>query len=175
MPIVCFKVLLLVDAYPKIAQCQVSKYHIYTHVLGIFNYQKENLYLCTKLPDIAEMRGNNSWENTNGYFPKQNGNEQTVIQITTNLIKMNLVSYTRRSVGQLKLIAFWQKQRDSITTRFRNINSIVTKDRCSLPMDTTVELDLHKVSLQATVSHHTPSSYSGHYFTSAVEKKTFLL
>ena len=33
-------------------------------------------------------------------------------------------------------------------------------------MDMTVVLDLHKFSLQATVDHHGPSMYSGHYTAS---------
>ena len=33
-------------------------------------------------------------------------------------------------------------------------------------MDMTVELGLHKFSLQATIDHHGPSMYSGHYTTS---------
>ena len=41
-----------------------------------------------------------------------------------------------------------------------------TKDRCSVPMDMTVVLGLHKFSLQATMDHHGPSMYSGHYIAS---------
>ena len=47
--------------------------------------------------------------------------------------------------------------------RFRYINNNFTKDRCSIPMDMTVVLGLHKFSLQATIDHHGPSMYSGHY------------
>ena len=47
--------------------------------------------------------------------------------------------------------------------RFRYINNNVTKDRCPIPMDTTVRLGPLKFSLQATIDHHGPSIHSGHY------------
>ena len=49
--------------------------------------------------------------------------------------------------------------------RFRYINNI-TKDRCPIPMDTTVRLGSLKFSLQATRDHHGPSIDSGHYTAS---------
>ena len=42
----------------------------------------------------------------------------------------------------------------------------ITKDRCPIPMDTTVRLDPLKFSLQATIDHHGPSINSGHYTAS---------
>ena len=58
--------------------------------------------------------------------------------------------------------------------RFRYINKNVTKDSCSIPMDATVRLGPLKFSLQATIDHHGPSKYSGHYTASinCCEKKT---
>ena len=53
-----------------------------------------------------------------------------------------------------------------VVNRFRYINNNFTKDRCSIPMDMTVILGLHKFSLQATINHHGPSMYSGHYTAS---------
>ena len=53
-----------------------------------------------------------------------------------------------------------------VVNRFRYINDNFTKDRCSIPMDMTVVLGLHKFSLQATIDHHGPSMYSGHYTAS---------
>ena len=50
--------------------------------------------------------------------------------------------------------------------RFRYINNNITKDRCPIPMDTTVRLGLLKFSQQATIDHHGPSSDSGHYTAS---------
>ena len=47
--------------------------------------------------------------------------------------------------------------------RFRYTNNNFTKDRCFIPMDMTVVLGLHKFSLRATIDHHGPSMYSGHY------------
>ena len=41
-----------------------------------------------------------------------------------------------------------------IVNRFRYINNNVTKDRCSIPMDMTDVLGLHKFSLQAAIGHH---------------------
>ena len=58
--------------------------------------------------------------------------------------------------------------------RFRYINNNVTKDRCSILMDTTVRLDHPKFSLRATIDHHGPSIHSGHntaYINNC--KKTF--
>ena len=40
--------------------------------------------------------------------------------------------------------------------RFRYINNNVTKDRCSIPMDTTVRLVPLEFSLRATINHHGP-------------------
>ena len=54
----------------------------------------------------------------------------------------------------------------NIVNRFRYISNTFTKDRCSIPMDMTVVLGLHKFSLQATIDHHVPSVYSGHYTAS---------
>ena len=60
--------------------------------------------------------------------------------------------------------------------RFRYINNNVTKDRCPIPMDTTIRLGPLKFSLRATIDHHGPSihSDSGHY-TASINccKKTF--
>ena len=58
--------------------------------------------------------------------------------------------------------------------RFRYINNNVTKDRCSIPMDTTIRLGPLRFSLRATIDHHGPSIHSGHY-TSSINccKKTF--
>ena len=50
-----------------------------------------------------------------------------------------------------------------VVNRFRYINNNFTKDRCSIHMDMTVVLGLHKFSLQATIDHHGPSMYSGHH------------
>ena len=50
--------------------------------------------------------------------------------------------------------------------RFRYINNNVTKDICSIPMDTTVKLGPLKYSLPATIDHHGPSIHSGHYTAS---------
>ena len=50
--------------------------------------------------------------------------------------------------------------------RFRYINNNITKDRCPIPMDTTVRLGPLKFSLQATIDHHRPSIDSGHYTAS---------
>ena len=47
--------------------------------------------------------------------------------------------------------------------RFRYIYNNITKDRCPIPMDTTVGLGPLKFSLQATIDHHGPSIDSGHY------------
>ena len=58
--------------------------------------------------------------------------------------------------------------------RFRYINNI-TKDRCPIPMDTTVRLGSLKFSLQATRDHHGPSIDSGHYTASINCCKNILL
>ena len=50
--------------------------------------------------------------------------------------------------------------------RFRYINNNATKDRCPIPMDTTVRLGPLKLSLRATIVHHGPSIHSGHYTAS---------
>ena len=50
--------------------------------------------------------------------------------------------------------------------RFRYINNNVTKDRCSIPMDTTVRLGPLKFSLRATIDHQGSSVHPGHYTAS---------
>ena len=50
--------------------------------------------------------------------------------------------------------------------RFRYILTNVTKDRCSIPMDTTAKLGPLKCSLRATIDHHGPSIHSGYYTAS---------
>ena len=61
-----------------------------------------------------------------------------------------------------------------VVNRFRYIENNCTKDRCSISIDMTVVLGLHKLSLQATIDPHGPSMYSGHYTTSInCYKKTF--
>ena len=47
--------------------------------------------------------------------------------------------------------------------RFRYINNNVTKDRCPIPMDTSIRLGPLKFSLWATIDHDGPSTHSGHY------------
>ena len=56
--------------------------------------------------------------------------------------------------------------------RFRYINNNVTKDRCSIPMDTIVRLGPLKFSQRATIDHHAPSIHTGHY-TAFKLQKTF--
>ena len=53
-----------------------------------------------------------------------------------------------------------------VVNRFRYINNQFAKDKCSIPMDMTIVLGYHKFSLRATIDHHGPSIYSGHYTTS---------
>ena len=53
-----------------------------------------------------------------------------------------------------------------LVNRFRYMNNNFDKDRCYKLMDMTVVLGLHKFSLQATIDHHGPSMYSGHYTAS---------
>ena len=53
-----------------------------------------------------------------------------------------------------------------VVNRFRYINNNFTKHTCSIPMDMTVVLGLHKFSLQDPTDHHGPSTYSGHYIVS---------
>ena len=61
-----------------------------------------------------------------------------------------------------------------VVNRFRHINNNFTKDICSIPMDMTVVLGFHKFNLQATIDHHGPSIYSGHYTASVnCYKRTF--
>ena len=50
--------------------------------------------------------------------------------------------------------------------RFRYINNNVTKDRCPIPMNSTVRLGPLKFSLRATIDHHGPSIHSGIYIAS---------
>ena len=59
--------------------------------------------------------------------------------------------------------------------RFRYINDNVTKDRCSIPMDTTVRPGPLIFSLRATVDRHGPSIHSGHCTASinCCEKKFY--
>ena len=53
--------------------------------------------------------------------------------------------------------------------------TILPKNGCSIPMGMTVVLGLHKLSMQATIDHHGPSMYSGHYTASTNCCKKILL
>ena len=53
-----------------------------------------------------------------------------------------------------------------VLNQFRYIINIVTTDRCSMPMDTTIRLSPFKFSPQATIDHHGPSIHYGHYTAS---------
>ena len=68
-----------------------------------------------------------------------------------------------------------QKKLNIVINRFRYINNNFTTDRCSIPMNMTVVLGLHKFSLQATKDHHGLSMYSGHYTTPINCSKNILL
>ena len=57
--------------------------------------------------------------------------------------------------------------------QFRYIHNNVTKDRCSIHMDTTVLLGPLKFSLRDTIDHHGASIHSGHYTASINCCKTF--
>ena len=59
-----------------------------------------------------------------------------------------------------------------VVNRFRYINNF-TKDKCSIPMDMTAVLSLHKLSLHATKGHHGPSMYSGPHTASINCCKTY--
>ena len=59
--------------------------------------------------------------------------------------------------------------------RFRYINNNVTKDSCTIPMDTTVRRGPLKFSLRATIDHHGPSIHSVHYTASINCCKNILL
>ena len=52
--------------------------------------------------------------------------------------------------------------------RFRYINNNFTKGRCSIHMDMADVVGLHKFSPQATIDHHGPFMYSGHYTTVSI-------
>ena len=58
------------------------------------------------------------------------------------------------------------KDLDTFIIMWPYINNNLTKDRCSIPMDTTVRLGPLKFSLQATIDHHGPSIHYGHYTAS---------
>ena len=64
-----------------------------------------------------------------------------------------------------------QKHLIIAANQFRYINNDFTKDRCSIPMDMTVVLGLHKFNMQATIDHHGPSMYSGRHTASINDSK----
>ena len=73
------------------------------------------------------------------------------------------MAYTTRFTAY---ISYFETCNIIVVNRFRYINNQFAKDKCSIPMDMTVVLGYHKFSLQATIDHHRPSIYSGHYTTS---------
>ena len=58
---------------------------------------------------------------------------------------------------------------------FRYINNNFTKDRCSIPMDMTLVLGLHKFSLHATIDHHGPSIFWPLYYYQLLQKTHYQL
>ena len=59
--------------------------------------------------------------------------------------------------------------------RFRYINNNITKNRCAIPMDTTVRLGPLKFSIQAIIDHHGPSIDSGITLHLLIVAKNILL
>ena len=55
--------------------------------------------------------------------------------------------------------------------RFKYSNNNVTKDRCSIPLDTTIRLSSLKFSLRATIDYHGSSIHSGHNTASVTSCK----
>ena len=118
-------------------------------------------------------------------YPKWPGNNQKKISwfslLTDRTITPRYV-YWCGSVGvceSSQMIRFPDPMagHKSVKFDFPDINSSVnnaTKDRCPIPMDTTVRLGPLKFSLPAIIDHHGPSIHSGHY-TASINccKKTF--
>ena len=70
------------------------------------------------------------------------------------------IFYSLQNILLLFLIGFYKYM-------YIYINNYFTKDiLCSISMDMTVVPGLHKFSQQATIDHHGPSVYSGHYTAS---------
>ena len=73
--------------------------------------------------------------------------------------KLESPAFDEGTLGMSNLMIFYRLQ-TIVVDRFRSANNNVYKDMCSIPMDMTVVLGLHKFSLQATTDHHGPSMYS---------------
>ena len=131
--------------YPTYAQLERGLIHLVQHICAT--------YISTFLifPAVMQIQDRNHWQFQN--------------MIISNVF--NIKTYGQmndRSILQTK----WEYERNlnSNTSRLRYINNNFTKDRCSIPMDMTAVLGLHKFSLQATIDDHGLSMYSGHYTAS---------
>ena len=103
-------------------------------------------------------------------------------------LTVNLNEWTRTSLIKSQHCCCWSSCRQTAnhvdpgliftkktpSYQYRDSHYNITKDRCLIPLDTTVRLGPLKIKLQATLGHHGPSIDSGHY-TASINccKKTF--
>ena len=103
-------------------------------------------------------------------------------------LTVNLNEWTRTSLIKSQHCCCWSSCRQTASHvnpgllftkntpsyQYRDSHYNNTKDRCPIPLDTTVRLGPLKFNLQATIDHHGPSIDSGHY-TASINccKKTF--
>ena len=105
-------------------------------------------------------------------YPNLLGEDKMVLMMGT----LHIEDKAQQMVGKILRDSGWTSilsQAQVLTTgralsalNENHINNQFAKDKCSIPMDMTVVLGYHKFSLQATIDHHGPSIYSGHYTTS---------
>ena len=130
----------------------------------LFSFVLEKYIVC----DVCGLRSSSSFESSSVFYI-------SLIDTSSmqNLIFQGLQQKLQKSCSlcnkntwhvESKYILPPPKYLILFVNRFIYFNNNVTKDRCSIPMDTTVRLGPFKFSLRATIDHHGPSIHSGHLY-----------
>ena len=113
-----------------------------------------------------------SFESSNVLYisPTDNSSMQNLIVQGLQQKLQKSCSRCSKNTWHVESSYIWQPPKYLLlfVNRFRYIDNNVTKDKCSIPMDTTIWLGPLKFSLRATtcIDHHGPSIHSGHYTAS---------
>ena len=147
----------------------LTTYHMGASLSGIlFSFVLEIYIVC----DVCRLRSP-SFESSSVLYisPSDNSSMQNFIfQGLQHEIAKILFLDVIKTLGTSSQAIYY----NLLNIYFSSIIDNVTKDRCSIPMDTTVRLGPLKLSLRATIDHHGPSTHSG-YYTASINccKKTF--
>ena len=130
----------------------------------LFSFALEKMIVC----DLCGLRSPSFESSSVLYISHTDTSMQNLILEGLQLKLQKSCSRCNKNTRHIELSFILQPPKYLLlfVNRFRYINNNITKDRCPIPMDTTVRLGPLKFSLQATIDHHGPSIDSGHYTAS---------